>query len=999
MTSPPTCPALTLLPDERRHGFIVRRVEQIPEIRITAYEMEHERTGARVLHLHCDDRENLYAIAFRTPPTDSTGLPHILEHSVLAGSERYPLKDAFNELLKGTLQTFLNAFTYPDKTIYPVASQVRADYYNLARVYTDLVLNPRLLPQTFAQEGHHFEPADPEDPTSDLIVSGIVYNEMKGAYSSPDSLMYKTLQENLYPDTPYACDSGGSPEAIPSLTYEQFRAFHQAYYSPTNAYWFLYGDIPTTDHLAFLEEMLAGFGRVEVDSAIGSQPRWNAPSAVHGRYPVGKTENLQKKTTVNVGWMLSENTDHDTALLLQIVAGALVGSAAGPLRKALIDSGLGEDLSPVTGLERDLKQIAFAVGLRGTEQENARQIEKLILETLRRVVADGFDRELIEGTLHQVEFHGKEIQRGNFPYGITLMGRVFHTWLYGGDPLSGLNFPRLIEEVRLRWTEHPSLFEDVVRTWLLENPHRLLSVMAPSPDYLEEQEAAFKNRMSGIKATLSADRVEQIRRDAEALKSFQAQADGPEILACLPKLHVRDLERRVETIPTEHLEIGGVPALSHELFTNGIAYLDLAFDMADVPEDLQPYLPLLGKLITNMGAAGLDYEKMSKRIALKTGGLGSNLSAGLYAHGRTQNRSADPEHWQKMIFRVRALSRNIGEAVEILADLLTAGDLSDETRMRDLIAEKKNRLHAAVIPSGHLFAKRSAGASQSIPAWRDEQWSGRTQLERVAELLAAFGDRKDAFRDKLTRMKELIFRRDRLTLNLTADAEGLARLGQAAEGLLLRLPGGGAAGRASLPKLRAQDTGIAIPAQVCYVARVMKAPTYTDPLAAPLWVLSRHLSSGYLYKHIRVHGGAYGGMCQFDPMSGLFAFLSYRDPHLIETLDVYRAAADFMIQGKIPAEDLEKAVVGAIGALDRPMDPAGRGFTALTRACAGLTDADRQTFRDAVLNVTPGQLQETAARYFPPASTSAVVAVYAAEERLIQANETLPAKLAIERLS
>jgi hypothetical protein len=1007
---------MMLTPEERRHGFIVRRIEQIPEIRVTAYVMEHERTGARVLHLHCDDRENLYAIAFRTPPADSTGLPHILEHSVLAGSERYPLKDAFNELLKGTLQTFLNAFTYPDKTIYPVASQVRADYYNLARVYTDLVLRPRLLSQTFAQEGHHFELADPADPESDLIVSGIVFNEMKGAYSSPDSLMYKALQENLYPDTPYACDSGGSPEAIPSLTYEQFRAFHRAYYSPSNAYWFLYGDIPTADHLVFIEEMLAGFERVAVDSTIANQPRWRAPSVVHGRYPVGKTESLQKKTTVNMGWMTSENTDHDTALLLQIVAGALVGSAAGPLRKALIDSGLGEDLSPVTGLERDLRQIAFAVGLRGTESDKAVQIEALILETLQRVVTNGFDRELIEGTLHQVEFHGKEIQRGNFPYGITLMGRVFHTWLYDGDPLAGLNFPRLIDGVRRRWAENPSLFEDVVRTWLLENPHRLLSVMAPSPDYLDEQEAAFKKRMSGIKATLSADAADRIRRDAEALKSFQAQADGPETLACLPRLNVRDLERTVETIPTARLEIGGAPALSHEIFTNGIAYLDLAFDIADIPEDLQPYLPLLGKMMTNMGAAGLDYEQMSKRIALKTGGLGATLSSGLLAHDRVSGRPAagsaisqapfaaasggqpDPKHWQKMIFRVRALYRNIGEAVDIMADVLTAGDLSHETRMRDLIAEKKNRLHASVIPSGHLFAKRSAGASLTVAAWRDEQWSGRTQLGLLSELLAAFGDRKEAFRGKLFRLKELIFRRDRLTLNLTADAEGLNRLGKAAEGLLKRLPEGGAAGAASIPALQARDAGVAIPAQVCYVARAMLAPTYTDPLAAPLWVLSRQLSSGFLYKQIRVQGGAYGGMCQFDPSNGVFAFLSYRDPHLVETLDVYRRAAEAASREKISAEDVEKAVVGAVGALDRPMDPAGRGFTALIRACAGLTDADRQTFRDGVLGVTPEQLRETAARYFPPAAASAVVAVYAAEERLLQANETLTAKLSVERL-
>ena len=990
MTTIGNCPAVTLAAGDQLHGFRVLRVEQIPDIRVTAYEIEHEKTGARILHLHCDDRENLYAIGFRTPPADSTGVPHILEHSVLAGSDRFPLKDAFNELMKGTLQTFINAFTYPDKTIYPVASQVRADFFNLARVYTDLVLRPRLLKQTFAQEGHHFELADPEDPDSDLIISGIVYNEMKGAYSSPDNLMYKAIQENLYPETAYANDSGGNPEAIPSLTYEQFRAFHQAYYSPTNARWFLYGDIPTTEHLTFLEEMLSGFNRVKVDSSIKSQLRWSHSAVVNGRYPVGKDEDLKKKTTVNLAWMLTENTDDETALLLQIISGILIGSAAGPLRKALIDSGLGEDLSPVTGLERDLKQILFAVGLRGTDPEKAPQIETLILETLARLAASGFERDLIEGTLHQVEFQGKEIKRDAYPYGIILMGRVFHTWIYDGDPLAGLNFPRLIEILRCKWAENPTLFQDMLKIWFLDNPHRLLSVMEPDPAYNDERDAAFNKQMAGIKAGLSAEKIEHIRHDAETLKMFQSEADHPEALATLPKLNLRDIQRTVETIPTERNFIHSVPAMTHDLFTNGIAYLDLAFDISDIPEALQPYLPLLGKLMTNMGAAGFSYEEMAKRVALKTGGLSCSLAAGLTAKERTP--------WQKMIVQVRALHRNTGDAVRILSDILTAGDLSHEIRMRDLIVEKKNRLHASVVPSGHLFAKRLAAAALSLPAYRDEQWRGKTQIRLLTEVAERFQDRKNEFQEKFSQLKELIFRRERLTLNLTADGEGLSPLADAVDGLISHLPGGGAPGIAAMPDLYRQDAGVDIPAQVCYVAKAMKAPTYADPMAASLFVAARQLSSGYLYKHIRVQGGAYGGMCQYDPMNGLFAFLSYRDPHLVETLHVYRDAVNFLAHERVPGEELEKAIIGTIGALDRPMDPVGRGYTAMIRAFAGLTDEDRQNFRDGVLGVTADAIQETAARYFIPAAESAVIAVYASEDRLLQANEILSPKLVVENL-
>ncbi len=979
------CPPPTFSAGDKRHGFHIGRIEQIREIRVTAYEIEHERTGARVLHLHCDDRENLFSIGFRTPPRDSTGVPHILEHSVLAGSERYPLKDVFNELMRGTLQTFINAFTYPDKTIYPVASLERRDLFNLARVYTDLVLRPRLMKETFLQEGHHLE----FDANGYLTTSGIVYNEMKGAYSSPDTLMYKALQENLYPDTPYACDSGGDPEEIPGLTYEQFQAFHRTFYSPTNARIFLYGDIPTEEHLAFLAEMFAGFERVAVDSAIGIQERWKEPRSIHGFYPIDRQEKTAGKTTVNLAWMTAENTDGETAMLITIVADLLVGSAAAPLRKALIDSGLGEDLSPVTGLERDLRQIAFSVGLRGTDPDRAPAIEALILDTLEKVAAAGFDRELIEGTLHQIEFHGREMVRGSYPYGIVLMGRAYHTWLYDGSPLTDMNFPRTIGEIRRKWEADPALFQQVIRRWLLENPHRLLSVMEPSPTMAEEREQAIRDRMARRKALLTPEDEERIRQETAVLKRFQTEPDPPEAVATLPRLKIGDISREIETIPTDRSAIAGVPVLSHEIFTNGIAYLDLAFDVSDIPEELQPYLPLLGKFTVQMGAAGLSYEAMAKRIALRTGGLGVSLATGLTADGKGD--------WQKMVFSVKALYRNVDEALAIVQDILTAGDLDDAARMRDLILEKKNGLHAAVIPSGHLFAQMAAAAAFSVSAWRNEQWHGRTQLRFIAGMADRLTDLQEDLREKLTRLKGIIFSRNRLHLNLTADEEGLRLLAVAA-GRLSSLPAGNAAARGEAQAHRPDRIGIIIPAQVSYVAKVLAAPAYDDPFSAPLFVLARQLSNGYLYRHIRVQGGAYGGSCRYEPLSGLFAFLSYRDPHLTETLDVYRNAVEAASQDPVLQEELEKAIIGSIGALDRPLDPAGRGYTALIREFSALSDADRRRFRGKILDITPEGLQETARNYFRASAEAAGIAVCASEERLDKANELLTEKLTLEKL-
>jgi len=984
------CPEPTLKVGDRLFGFRVLRVEQISDLRVTAYEIEHEKTGAKLLHLHSADRENLFSIGFRTPPNDSTGVPHILEHSVLAGSAKYPLKDAFNELVRGTLQTFINAFTYPDKTIYPVASQVKTDFFNLARVYTDLVLHPRLLKETFLQEGHHLEFVDPEEINSEFTISGIVYNEMKGAYSSPETLMFKAIQETLYPDTTYAFDSGGNPEKIPSLTYEEFQAFHRLYYSPSNARFFLYGDIPTKEHLAFLEEMLAGFDQTPVNSEVTSQPRWTAPVHVHNVYPVGREEPLTGKTAVNMAWMLTENTDDETAILLEVLSGILIGSAAAPLRKALIDSGLGEDLSPVTGIERDLRQLLFAVGLRGSDPEKAEAVEACILDTLKETVTAGFDRELIEGVLHQIEFQGKEIVRSSYPYGIILMGRVYHTWLYDGDPLSGLNFPLIIENIRGKWKAQPDLFERLTQTWLLENPHRVLSVLEPSRTVAEEEETEFREKMTEMKATLSDGVLEQIRGSAQQLRQFQSEPDSPEAADSLPKLKVANLERGIETVPTEHSVIEGVPVLLHDLFTNGIAYAELAFDVSFVPEELQPYLPLLGKMTNNMGAAGLSYEEMAKRITLKTGGVGCSVSAGMTADGQGA--------WQRMIFGVSALHRNVSDAIGIMTDILTAGDLSHDARMRDLLAEKKNGLHAAVVPSGHAFARMAAGAGLSLPAWRDEQWHGRTQLRFVSRIAEEFHEKPEELQEKLAYLRSIVFCRDRLLLNMTGDEEGLSLLTEQVKTLVHRLTTGVKEETSVLTEKRSVCVGVAIPAQVSYVARVMTAPNFKHPLSPALLVLARHLSNGFLYKHIRVQGGAYGGMCQFDPMGGMFSFLSYRDPRIVETLDVYQEAMAFIADGKLAPEEMEKAIVGTIGGMDRPMDPSGRGTVAMIRELAGITDDDRRRFREAILDASVESLQKVAVEYFRKMPKEEGIAVYASEESLSAANQRLSRKLDVEPL-
>lgn len=778
---------------------------------------------------------------------------------------------------------------------------------------------------------------------------------------------------------------------IPSLSYEALKAFHHTYYSPSNARFLIYGDIPTKDHLAFLEEVLAGFEKAKIDSRIVSQDRKDHPVRIHGYFPVGKDEELGGKTAINVVWMMAENTDPETVLILEILSEALVGSAAGPLRKALIDSGLGEDLSPVTGMVPDLKQVTFAVGLRGSEPERAGQVESIVMKTLQKLAETGIDREVVEGALHQIEFSGKEIIRKSMPYAIILLQRAYCTWLYEGDPLTGLNFPRTIESIRSRWSHNPVLFQEMIRKWFLDNSHRVVSIVEPSTTFTDEREEMLRAKMAALKAGLSPEKLEEIRTEAMRLRRMQGESDNPVALATLPRLKIKDIPHRIETIPTEEAALGKITVMKHDLFANGIVYLDLAFDVSDVPEDLQPYLPVLGKLMSGMGAAGFGYEEMSKRIALKTGGVGCHLNSGMTIDGR--------ENWQKMIFSLKTLHRNIPEAVAIVRDLLAEADFSDQGRMRDLIMEAKNRLRSAVVPSGHLFAKRTAGSALSIPGYRDEQWNGRIQLQVLTEIADRLPERSRELLEKITFLYGRIFRKGRMVINLTGDSEGLSSLQGEIEKLIEDIQAGGRFDIPSVPALKTVNAGISIPAQVCYVAKVISGAYYKNELSAPLLVLSRFLSNNYLYKRIRVQGGAYGGMSQYDPLNGQFSFLSYRDPNLSETINVYEETLAYLKEKTIDVQELEKAIIGTIGQLDKPMDPASMGYTAMIRSFAGLSDSSRQEFRNRVIDVSPAKIMEAADNFLSPSPAASSIAVYAPHERLLQANEIIERKLKIESLT
>ncbi len=637
--------------------------------------------------------------------------------------------------------------------------------------------------------------------------------------------------------------------------------------------------------------------------------------------------------------------------------------------------------------------MPFVVGLRGTDPARAEEIERLTLDTLASIARQGLAPDLVEAAFHQVEFHGLEITRNPMPFPFMLVIRCLGSWLHDEDALPPLRFPTLINSLREQWTAGSRIFESAIQRWLIENPHRLRAVFAPSRTLAAEREERLRTKLAARRTAMSEQELEEVRRTAAALLEAQRAVESPEALATLPKLRLEDVPPEVDVIPIEVTRAGTRPAarsaaapdgtevLEHDLFSNGIAYLDVAFDVSDVPEDLQPFLPLLGEASVGMGAAGLDYAEFATRKALFSGDVSAEL--------RVRDRVAGGDPAQVLILRARALGRNAGAMVGLIRDIATSGDLDDAGRLKDIVAEEKNHLRAEVAPAGYAFVLRTAAAGLSVAGRREEQWHGLQQLRFLGDLARSYETEGGRLRENLRRLRSIVIRRGRATINLTGDSRCLAALRGPAAELVAALPAGGEPGPASRPALRRTAWGVAIPGDVCYVGRVIPAPRQNDPKAPSVMILSRFLSDGFLYKKIRVEGGAYGGFCLYSPSAGTFGLASYRDPNLEKTLEIYDACLGSVRAEDLDAEKVRTAIIGMIGLLDRPMDAATRGITSLERHLIGLTDADRQRFRESLLAVEPRAVCAAATEILRPSEREALQAVYGPRERIEAANRTI----------
>ncbi|QGY38820.1 peptidase M16 [Pseudodesulfovibrio cashew] len=925
------------------HGFTKIQEQAIPELASVAHVYRHDKTGARVLSIVNDDENKVFGISFRTPPEDSTGVAHILEHSVLCGSDKYPVKEPFVELLKGSLQTFLNALTFPDKTCYPVASANTQDFYNLIDVYLDAVFHPRLTPNTLKQEGWHYELEAPDKP---ITYKGVVYNEMKGAYSSPDSLLYEHSQQSLFPDTTYGIDSGGDPLVIPSLTFKQFMAFHEDHYHPSNAYAYFYGDDDPEKRLEILDAVFSEYEKINVEKTrVPLQGRFDEAKQVRKPYPA--SERLAKGM-FTVNWLLAETADANLNLALHILEHILIGLPSSPLKKALMDSGLGDDLAGV-GLEADMRQMFFSVGLKGMHPSNAIKAESVIFHAIKDLVENGIAAEDIEAAVNSVEFALRENNTGSYPRGLSLMFQALSTWLYDdeeceGDPLTLLPFEEPLKNVKAWIANGEKIFEELLARLFLHNPHRTTVLL--EPDHQMAAKIAHKeaNRLIKVKDSLSAEQVEKVIADAAELSRLQGEPDSPEALNTIPRLSVADLPRENRPIPTEEREIAGAPLLFHDLPTNGIAYFDLGFDLSVLPAELLPYAGVFGRALTESGTAKRDYVDLSQWIARTSGGIWAQPFA---APVRGSAKAAS-----RLFLRAKATGDKLAETVEILTEILTSATLDNKERLTRIVSEARARAEQHLVPAGHQVVATRLRARTHAAHAMEEAMSGLSNLDFLRSLEERLeADFRGVAKD-LERMRSLLLSRSGLIVNATMDADLFAAAEPELASVASALPESDAAPASGFPLDFPAREGLAIPAQVNYVGKGVSLAEHGITLGGAAQVVNKLIRTGYLWEKVRVQGGAYGAFCLLDRLAGAMAMVSYRDPNVAATVKAFDGVADYLETIDVNADELEKSIIGAIGEIDAYQLPDAKGFTALTRYLTGQDDDYLQEIREQALSAT-----------------------------------------------
>jgi len=930
--------------------FTHLRSTRVESLNLTVEEYRHAATGARHLHLAATDTNNAFLVAFLTVPQDSTGVAHILEHTVLCGSERFPVRDPFFMMTRRSLNTFMNAFTGADWTAYPFATQNAKDFDNLLQVYLDAVFFPRLHPLDFAQEGHRVELADAADPDSSLVFKGVVYNEMKGAMSAPSARLWQTLQGHLFPTTTYHWNSGGDPERIPDLTYEALKAFHASHYHPSNAVFMTYGDTSAADHQRrFEDHALRHFQARPVALAVPDERRLTAPLAVEGEYPVDEAEGTADRTHVVLGWLLRRVTGLREILRAHLLTGVLLDNSASPLRHALETAGLGSAPSELCGLDDSSREATFVSGLEGSSPEHAQAVEDLVLGVLAQVASDGVPPDQVEAVLHQLELSQREIRGGHVPYGLRLMVNVLAPVLHGGDAADLLHIDPVLDELRAA-VRDPGFIPGLVRSELLENPHRVRVVLRPAPDLPARETAREAERLAALGARLDEAGRREVRARAEALLERQRNRDDPDLL---PRVGLEDVPAELRIAEGRPGVAGVLPATWYAQGTNGLVYAQVVADLPALPPELVDLLPLYCDWVTEVGCGRRSYREAQAWQAAVTGGVSAETSV----------RSAVGDLARAGGFLVlagKALARNADGLAEVLREVFERARFDELSWLRDLVAQSRAQREQAVTAHGHALAMAAAAAGMGPIAALAQRWDGLLGLRNLKALDVAVRDETALRRlaSDLERLHAMILGAPRQVLVVSEEAhQGRLREAIATRWAGIPEPNVGGGHFAPAFERRMVREAWAVSTQVSFCARAYPTVPAEHADAAALVVLGQVLTNGFLHRRVREEGGAYGAGASYDSDTGAFRFYSYRDPRLVETLEDFDAAIEWLATDHHEPRALEEAILGVIAAIDRPESPAGEAIKAFFGVLHGRTPEQRRRFRSRVLAVTLDDLQ------------------------------------------
>ena len=910
--------------------------------------LRHKLSHARVLVFSNEDENKVFNIGFRTPPKDSKGVPHIIEHTVLCGSKNFPVKDPFVELVKGSLNTYLNATTYPDKTMYPVASCNDKDFKNLMYVYMDAVFYPNIYhyEEIFKQEGWHYE-LDNED--DEITYNGVVYNEMKGAYSSEERVLECFVMSQLFPDNTYCQESGGDPRHIPDLTYQDYLDFHRTYYHPSNSYIYLYGDMDVEERLVFMDEQyLRHFPAISVDSEIPLQKPFGSMKELTTSYAVAKDADCTEKTYYAFATVMDVTLDQKICKAFEVLFYVLVEMPGAPLKQALLDAGIGSD---VDGEFCDiLRQSMFSISTKNAKKGQKQDFYRVIRETLEKLVAEGIDRKVLEAAINGMEFKEREADFGSFPKGLLYGTRIFKTWLYNdNDPYSPLCYDEYY--AFLREQLGTDYFEKLIQAYLLDNPHAVLVDMVPEPGLAEKMEEETAKKLREYKESLSAEEIGKLIADTKALKAYQEEASPKEMLEKIPMLKREDIRKEIRPYHNEEKQIDGIKVLHHNIPTNDIVYLRMLFDI-DGLEDYLPQASFLSTLLGYMDTQKHTYTEFDTETNFYTGGITSDLD--IYCC----NRDSD-DYRLKFEVRTKVLRNHLKEALDLMAEMMFETLFTDEKHLREVVAEGRSRLKVRLLTSGHQAAASRATSCFSKSSWLNDHYLGIGYYEYLVQLDEHFEEEKERLAAGCRALLAKAFRREGLLVSITgADAE-YAELEKELPAFLGRLASFEESStgdeESALSKMTkyipvpvSNQEGFTTPAEVQYVAVGGSFAGVPHNFGA-LRVARHLLNYDYLWNEVRVKGGAYGVACQFQ-REGDGYFTSYRDPNLSSTIDVYEGAADYLENYTADEREITKTIIGTISGMDVPLTPNMNGSRSLTGYLSGITEEELQKERNQVLN-------------------------------------------------